>query len=64
MFYYLSFRGIYKWNKHIQKELKMNKKEIKKAIESWDKKNISSLIEEDVESLTEFIVNRLKRRNK
>lgn len=39
------------------------KDKIKKAIIEWDKKNISSLIEEDIESLVEFIAKELKRIN-
>jgi len=38
------------------------KKQIKKAIINWDKRNISSLIEEDVESLAEYIEKYLKER--
>ena len=37
------------------------KDKIKKAIIKWDKKHISSLIEEDIESLTEFIKKELEK---
>lgn len=36
------------------------RKKIKKSIIKWDKKHISSLIEEDIESLAEFIANNLE----
>ena len=38
------------------------KEKIKKAIIKWDKKYISSLIEEDVDSLTEFIIKTLEKK--
>jgi hypothetical protein len=36
------------------------KEKIKKAILNWNKKHISSLIEEDIESLIEFITKELE----
>jgi hypothetical protein len=38
------------------------KDKIKKAIIKWDKKHISSLIEEDVESLSDCIVKILEKK--
>jgi hypothetical protein len=38
----------------------VTKNKIKKAIEDWDKEHISSLIEEDVETLSEHIYKELK----
>jgi len=38
------------------------KDKIKKAIIKWDKKHISSLIEEDIESLAEVIAKELKQK--
>lgn len=40
------------------------KEKIKKAIIKWDSKNISSLIEEDVESLAELIAKELEKKCK
>jgi len=38
------------------------KDKIKKAIIKWDKKHISSLIKEDIDSLTKFITKELEKK--
>lgn len=40
------------------------KEKIKKAIIKWDKKHISSLLDEDIDSLSEFIFKYLQKKNK
>ena len=35
---------------------------IKKLIRNWDKKHISSLIEEDIESLADYIAKKLEKK--
>ena len=38
------------------------KKKIKRLIKGWDKKHISSLIEEDIESLADYIASKLEKK--
>ena len=40
------------------------KEQVKRAIINWNKKHISSLIEEDIDSLAEFISDYLIKKNK